>query len=197
MTKSNRFLGLFLVSSMLVSTAAPANVRMESFEDYQADVTVASQERISEIFDKFQYDMTVEWDQKDPEFRKTVQNEFQTSLDALRTQGVSELEILQYMEQNILDAKTRTDYQALLDSMGRNNVTPKEAARLAQDLLNKNYQQGANWAGGGPRMGGSMLIIGLVIIGVVTYMVTKHSGNHDNDHDYDYDDDWYDDECYY
>ena len=109
---TNTCFSYLLMVAMFFTTVIPSNVKAERFDDYTAEASTPN-EKIAQVFDQFKYEMTVEWDQKDPYFKEYAQKEFENSLSDLRAQGITELELLQYVEQNILDAKTRRDYQML------------------------------------------------------------------------------------
>ena len=87
---------------MFMTTTIPHNIRAESLTDLKKDVveTKLLNKEISDVFNKFHYDMTVEWDQNDSHFKELAQKELQNSLMDLKAQGVSNEDILAYMRSN-------------------------------------------------------------------------------------------------
>lgn len=162
-----------LVMSMFMSTTIPQNVQARTFENYQADFK-ATNEKIATAFDKFRYEMTVEWDQKDPYFKQNAQRELEDSLEALRKSGVSDKEIQTYMQNNILDGHAKKDYERLVSALDKQNLSEEDAAAAAMKYMEKNYKHGAGFAGGGSRSYSKVaILVGIIIVGVVTYIIIK------------------------
>lgn len=80
------------------------------------------------------------------------------------------------MEKNILDQQTRKDYGRLLAALEKQNMHEDDAAVVAMKFMEKNYQQGASFnTENDPRSYKKVLIlVGVVIVGVVTYMIIKN-----------------------
>ncbi len=95
------------------------------------------------IFDKFRYDMAVEWDQEDPYFKDQAEKELEVSLSSLKTEGVTEAQILTYMEKRLLDEKTKSEYRLLVKAMKAQNLSEEQAAFEAQKFMEKSFAQGA------------------------------------------------------
>lgn len=178
---------LLMVLSVFATTTIPQNVQAYALEDFKADSRPA-QKRLAEIFNKFRYDMTVEWDQRDPFFRDHAQKELEIALASLKSEGVSDKEIQSYMEKNLLDAKVKKDYQDLLAAMKDQNLSSEEAKVHAMKFMEKNYREGTSFAGGGSTGSGAVVaIVAIIIIGVVTFIIIKggkkphHDGSNGQD----------------
>src|SRR3989344_2449182 len=179
--KLKKNVSMLLVCSIFMTTTVPHNVYAITMDDYKTEAR-PSQKRVAEAFDKFRYDMTVEWDQRDPYFRDHAQKELEIALESLKAEGVKESEILSYMQKNILDEKARKDYDRLLAALQTQNLHEEEASRVAMNYMEKNYQQGVGFSGGGSvSYRRTMIIVGIIIVGVVTYLIIKHRKKGDSD----------------
>ncbi len=166
-------LGLLLALSIFITSVIPQNVQASVLTDV----------RIEEIFDRFHYAINVEWDQQDEAFKEQAAQDLKSALQALQASGVSIEEIQQYMENNLLDAKTRLEYQRLISALKTQNVSQKEATLMAMKFMEKNYSKGLNFNGEGAIRGGGKLSIVVVVllVVVVTHLLFRKKGHDDHD----------------
>ena len=142
---------------------------------------VSTEKRIGNAFNKFRYDMTVEWNQQDAYFKEYAQTEFENSLLALRAEGVTVEDIQTYMEKSILDAKTKNDYRRLVASMKKQDISEDEASVVAMNFMEKNYSQSASFSSGSSANYKKIaIIVGVVIIGVVTFLIIRNCKKNDS-----------------
>jgi hypothetical protein len=180
MKRIKKNVSLLLVGSLFMTTTIPQNLQAQSTKEYRADLK-ANNQKVADAFNKFRYDMTVEWDQRDAYFKEHAQKELENSLDALKSEGVTEVEILGYMQNNILDQKARKDYDRLLTALEKQNLHEDEASSVAMNYMEKNYKQGVGFSGGGSvSYRRAMIIVGIIIVGVVTYLIIKHRKKGEN-----------------
>jgi len=79
-------LSLLLAITFFANTAIPQNVQASEWKAYKMTV-VKAEGKLAKVFDKFRYDMTVEWDQEDPYFREHAEKQLETALLDLKKAG--------------------------------------------------------------------------------------------------------------
>ncbi len=84
MLKKSR-INVLLVLSILLTSIVPHGVHAETWAKHQTTSPKYKEERLSKIFNKFRYEMTVEWDQHDPYFKENAEKELEISLIALKS----------------------------------------------------------------------------------------------------------------
>jgi len=135
---------------------------------------------IAKAFDGFRYAMTVQAGTAHSQ-EQAIAN-FKDQLAKLETQGVSATEFMNYMRASILDSETLMDFDRLMSTINENGMSAEDASALMMRFMESRYQQGANYSGGGKGgMNPAGIIIGVVIVGAVTYLVVRHiRGNNCN-----------------
>jgi hypothetical protein len=155
-----KIMSLMMMACMLSNTAfaSPSNTQ-----------------NIAKAFNEYRFKMTVAVDPNIPDFKERALAEFKQKMNDLQRSGVSPNEIMDYMRESILDPATRSDFDRLLGQMKTQDISSQEAGNLAMQFMAGKYQQGASYSGGGS---GSMraigVILGVVIVGVVTYIAYQH-----------------------
>ena len=173
MKKSSRTMSYAIALSVFLTSSIPQGLQARSQVDYQMKL-VESNKKIEKVFNKFRYDMTVEWDQLDPYFKDHAQKELELSLDDLKKSGVSEEQIQDYMMKNILHESARKDYQNLIETMKKQGLSEEEASAQMMNFMEKNYQAGVSFSGGGSASYRRVaIIVGLVVVGVVAYIIIR------------------------
>lgn len=153
---------------MMVTNGAFAN----------APTSVDHSKMIEKTFNEFRYKMTVEVDPNNKNYQTEAMEVFKDRVRVLQDQGVSAEEIMNYMRSSTLDVATRADYDRLVASIDPNSISSEEAANIAMKFMASKYQQGANYSGGSnARYKWAYVVIGVVIVGVVTYFLIKHYQN--------------------
>ena len=128
---------------------------------------------IAKAFDGFRYAMTVQAGTTTSQEQALA--DFKNQLAKLEAQGVSAAELMNYMRASILDSETLSDFDRLMTTIHENRMSAEDASALMMRFMESRYQQGANYSGGGK--GGinpAGIIIGVVIVGAVTYLVVRH-----------------------
>lgn len=114
------------------------------------------------IFNDFQYDVTVLWDQKDPEFFNAAQAQMMSRIEAA---GISDKEIIAYALSNVSDEQVK---QALTHAYKTNN------AEMMLDVINQSQAQGASWIGKVLMGLGIAVGVGFTVMGImVLYALSK------------------------
>lgn len=165
---------LTLALSLFATSVVPSNVQARSTQDYKMAERAASS-KLADAFNKFRYQMTVEWDQRDPYFRDHAQKELENSLMNLKAEGITVDHMQAYMQSNILDSKSRVEYERLLSALKKQDLSEEDASLAAMKFMEKSYARGASFNGGGSASYKKvMIIVGVVIVGVVTYLVIRN-----------------------
>jgi len=173
--------GMLMAVTMLGTSVIPQGVQASVMTDYEMS-TVSSQSKINEVFDRFHYTMSVEWDQKDEAFKAQAESDLLQAIQALKDSGVSVSEIQNQMEKQLLNGKGQAEYRRFVDALKAQNVSPDEAAALTTKFMEKNYAEGANFNGGGGRTSWRF-VAAVLVIAVVTYVIIRHHDDDDHDHD--------------
>lgn len=72
-------LAFILALTMFIQTTLPQNVQAYTLEDYSMEIE-SKDGKIAEVFNKYRYSMTVEWDQEDPYFKEQAERELEENL---------------------------------------------------------------------------------------------------------------------
>lgn len=162
-----------LALSIFMTTAVPQGLQANSSVEYKTEINDSSKE-IGNIFKKFQYETTVNWDQKDPQFLVDAQKELENSLADLKMSGVTEDQIQSYMLNNMLNENAKKDYQKLIETMKKQGLSGEEASEQMMNFMKKNYTAGVSFSGGAsPSYRRVAIIIGIIVVGVVTCIIIK------------------------
>jgi len=186
-------LGLMLALSIFMSTVIPSNVQAVTTSEYKMTSKHATAS-VDEVFQKFQYAMSVEWDQKDEALKKQAEKDLITSLLALVEAGISLEEIQTHMQRTILSAEARVEYQRMVAAMEGQDLSKDEVTAKTLEFMKKAQAQGLSFNGEGGPGGHSKwtLIVVVILVVVVTHLCLKggRGGDDHHDHDYDHDHDY-------
>lgn len=179
-------LGVFLSLAILLTTIIPSNVQAASTQEYKMEISEAYQE-LNNIFDRFHYAITVEWDQKDLAFKKAAEKELSDSLEA---SGVSSAELENYIATKILSGSAGKEFKRLISALKEQDLAPTTAAQLGAEYMKQTYAEGTNFNGEGGPHGNKWTVVIIVVVVVIAthWLLKKHYGGND-DHDHDHDDD--------
>ena len=163
-----KIMSLMMILTMISNTAFASPV---------ADSNVVNHTpMIAKTFNEFRYKMTVEVDPTSADFQANAVSEFKQRLADLQKKGVAPIEIMNYMRSSMLDDSSRKDFDRMMISMNENQISGEEAGNLAMQFMASKYQQGASYSGGASaNYTWLAVVIGVVIVGVVAYMVIKNN----------------------
>lgn len=182
-------LGFMLALSLFVSTVVPSNVYAASTKEYKMTSAEISSS-VEEVFQKFQYALAVEWDQKDEAFKEQAEKDLVKGLLALIESGVTLEEIQTYMQRTLLSVHAQKHYQRLLEAMRDQGLSKEEITAKTVEFMKQNQAQGVSFNGEGvghhSRWG---IIVAVILVVVVTHLVLKGGRDNDDHHDHDYDHD--------
>jgi hypothetical protein len=122
-----------------------------------------SQQGLKAAFDDFTFAVVTEWDQKDQTFYNNRLEELQEKLSALRAEGLSNKEILDFAVTQITDRRLAQDVKHTLALLDLEAITDFEALDQIKVIMSNSYGQGANWSGRAVAMTGAAVAIVLFI----------------------------------
>lgn len=126
-----KIFSLVIVFAMLISTAG-------------ANTTSG----LKAAFDELSYSLNVEWDQKDQEFYKKQMDKFNESILALRAQGMTNAEMMDFVKTQVKDANVARDIETAMTVAVVNKMSPEQASNYMLETIKKSYNQGSSWIGG-------------------------------------------------
>lgn len=128
-------------------------------------------------FDELNFALTVEWDQKDKAFYRKQVSEFQSKINVLRAEGLTNQELLDFLVANIHDKAAANDLKQIYEMASAQKLSPEEIEGMTRELVNRHYARGADWIG-------TVLLIGagaiVLVIGITALMLWDASNNPDN-----------------
>lgn len=153
-------------------------ITMLANQSYALEKSFNHNAEIEKAFNQFRYQMTVEVDPANKDYQNLAKESFRDKIIMLHDKGVTTEQIVEYMRSNTLDASARADFDRLISSMDMDTITSEDAGNLAMKFMASKYQKGANYSGGQGRQKWALIVIGVVIVGVVTYyLIKKHREN--------------------
>ena len=116
-------------------------------------------------FDRLNYSIQVEWDQKDRMFYNNKVSDFKATVQDLQGKGLTNTEIIEFIKLNIKDKKIAGDIDKLFETVKNSSMTEAEIRDFIMDYVGKNYSDGANYTDSGSA---GILAVGVLVILLVT-----------------------------
>lgn len=116
-------------------------------------------------FDRLNYSIQVEWDQKDRMFYNNKVSDFKATVQDLQGKGLTNTEIIEFVKLNIKDKKIAGDIDKLFETVKNSSMTEAEIRDFIMDYVGKNYSDGANYTDSGSA---GILAVGVLVILLVT-----------------------------
>lgn len=117
--------------------------------------------------DTYQYELSVEWDQKDQTFYEAKTKEFFTKIDKLiKEEGLTQNEIITLMEKKANNPALINALKLKL-SLLKNGASTEELLRAINESSKEIYDQGASWNG----QVISTVVGGLIIAAIIGYAI--------------------------
>ncbi len=135
----------------------------------------ATNRGLKAAFDEMSYALTVEWDQKDPEFYEATMRSFRHTVRELQRQGVTNAELLEFAKSQVKDARLARDLDTAFSVITVNRLTPEEATKHVVETVKRAYSKGANWTGD-PMIS---FLIAAVIVAVIAGLILTGGGGGD------------------
>lgn len=115
---------------------------------------------LQEAYNEFHYAVTVEWDQKDETFFNRQQEILKSKLQTLKNSGLTNAEIISFLEAQIPDQKIAHEVGELMSVVVMNKMSSEEASEFIVKELSKTHHTGASWNAIGYVLGG----VGVVVV---------------------------------
>lgn len=115
---------------------------------------------LQEAYNEFHYAVSVEWDQKDEAFFNRQQAILKSKLQALKSNGLTNAEIISFLEAQIPDQKIAHEIGELMSVVVMNKMSSEEASEFIVKELSKTHHTGASWNAIGYVLGG----VGVVVV---------------------------------
>ncbi len=137
----------------------------------------ASEASLADAMNELQYNLTVQWDQKDQAAKNQYVDAFTQKVAALKAAGLSDEELLKAVATEAGDPQSAADLQALSEYAKSNQLTPEQITDAVVQYSNQASHDGAHWLGKGGHgdgfpIGGVLIGVGvLAVIVVVIYIV--------------------------
>ncbi len=127
--------------------------------------------------DEMTFALTVEWDQKDPEFYEATMNVFRLRVAELQRQGLTHTQLLDLAKAQVKDARFARDLDTAFSVITVNRLSEEEAMNHVLATMKRSYGKGANWTGD-PTIA---LLIGFVIVAVIAGLILANIGGKKED----------------
>lgn len=105
-------------------------------------------EGLESAMNDFEYDMVVEWDQKDQKKAEEFSRKFSEKLEVLYQQGLSNDVLMSYVESRVKDKGQLAAIRASAAFGAQGGNSAQNIAKVLQDNMGKFGNQGASWTGG-------------------------------------------------
>lgn len=129
---------------------------------------------LKEAFDDLNYALTVEWDQKSPDFYQQQMNNFQGRIQELRKEGLSNEVLMDFLISNVKDKAAAADLKRFTEIASREKLSRAEMEGMLHDIMNRHYAHGSSWIGTVLIVGGALIV---VVVGVAALMIWDASNN--------------------
>ena len=133
---------------------------------------------LKNVIEEFQYSFTVEWDQKDEAALKSMVSELNKNLERLKTQGMTEEELLKVLkEKSVSDAKFNQIKAKILLSQSGNSV--ESISEILKSEMKEMGARGASW-NGNAQVGytlAALALIGLLVWAAIAWQNDKEEWN--------------------
>lgn len=120
-------------------------------------------DELNRTFDELNYQLNVEWNQKDSKFFNESIDGFEKQIAALQEQGLTSKELVQYTLEKIKDKETRKEVSEITKVITDSEMSSQEARAFVLSKLNSIYSHGTSWSGS--KVGVKVvLLIGIILI---------------------------------
>ena len=114
---------------------------------FTVQANAASQNGLKAAFDELNYNLSVEWDQKDQAFYRTQMSEFAATVRDLQAKGLTNAQMIDFAKAEVKDAKVAQDLETAFNMISLNKMSSAEASKFMVDTMKKSYSQGASFNG--------------------------------------------------
>ncbi len=146
----NRFFSLALILTLVTT---------------QSFAVTAPGDGLKSALDELSYSIDVEGAALKPETKKEAISRFAQSLSDLRAQGMTNQEMISFVQSQIKDQKVAQETAAQYALLQTNNLSQEEVQGILKTLATKMYAKGASWNGDStlPTIGIILGIVALIV----------------------------------
>ncbi len=159
-------MSLVLAFAIFISSSATASTPMAALWRHEAAVLDA--------LNRFNYGVSVTWDQTDPKHRSMVEQNLVFDLLSLEERGIKKAEIEEIMIRSLHVGRHRTEVVRLIAALRGQNLGPEKTSAIIMQYMRKNSDEGTSFRGI-PRMSRRTMVTltALVVLGAVAYVLIK------------------------
>lgn len=105
-------------------------------------------EGLQTAMNDYEYQMVVEWDQKNTAQAEAFTKAFTARINELYAQGLSDAELMKYVESRVKDPKKLAAIRAQAALGAKNGNSAENIVKVLQGSMDSFGNQGASWTGG-------------------------------------------------
>lgn len=158
---------------------------------------------MTQALQELQYKLSVEWDQKDTAFKNKALKTFNDQIKALQARGVTQIEIVQELKAQTLDAQTAKELDQIAKIAKEQKLSKAEIENQVNRYIEKAQTKGASWSDDTTATILILAIVALFIVAVLAgaqfeiYVDGYYEDDYTDDEDYDcyYDTFWHEYVC--
>lgn len=132
-------------------------------------LNVLAASNIEAVYNDYQYAMTVEWDQKDLDFKNAQTSMFYENVDSLVASGLTSTELMTFVESKVSNKAALAELKAAALNAGSTG----EVLALVDANADQLFAQGANWSGSAVLRGAIITTISALFVYSI-YFTIKH-----------------------
>ena len=167
-------IALIIGLAFFCQSALATTQNFQVVENYtMSEQSSFSQQDIKNVFDRFIYEITVEWNQKDPKFKDQAVESLNNELTILMENGVAPEDIQMYLADSILDPSSRKEYKELNQFLVAQGKTPKERAMATIQFLEDIESSGATFTSSMNGNGRTYVVIVLLFVAVAYLNINR------------------------
>lgn len=147
---------------------------LTAFSFICVQATAGTTEGLKTAFEELNYNLSVEWDQKDQNFYDQEMKKFASELKSLKAQGLTNTEIVAFVKSEMKNEKVAKDLETAFSMIQVNQMTLDEASSYMIESLKMARSTGANWSAS-THLAFSAVFSVLVLAAIIVAPVPTHA----------------------
>ena len=144
----------------------------------------ASQLSVGDAMSELQYNLTVQWDQKDEVAKAQYYKDFEQKIETLRKQGLTDEALLEAVAAETGNPQSAKDLKTLASYAKDHALSPDQINDLVSKYAVQSEHTGAHWKGKGGYGegggGGVFIAIGIIVVIIVVIVIVRNNQNNNN-----------------
>lgn len=136
-----------------------------TFLNVHAAAPVSNLKALASAYDKLNFALTVEWDQKDKDFYSANMKQFKKTLVKLRQEGLNNVDLVKFAQTKIKNKQAAKEIETLFNVVEINKLSDTEAREFILNTVEQNRTNGSNWLGS--ELSTSAFIALLVVLAII------------------------------